>query len=205
MPIKFNKKKGWLNNLISCLKLNFVFYLVFFVLGLYLSLISKDLYRGIFTLLFCTLFSYFSHRLSHRIFPLNYKYFHILHHNIKYNKKWWAELIECIVNLIQIGGIILIPINILIEKYTNIKLFNNYLILYFSLVYTSTHMINYHILDVNTHRVHHEDTNTNYGPDYVDILFNTKSENSTLEDMNTTIINALVSAIVVMIIIIKYN
>ena len=57
-------------------------------------------------------------------------------------------------------------IEYIFRKKFNVKLLNNYVILYYSIVYTTHHMINYHYLDVDTHNRHHADENTNFGPDY---------------------------------------
>ena len=53
-------------------------------------------------------------------------------------------------------------------------------------------MINYHILKVPTHVNHHKDPNKNYGPDIMDILFSSKMDGDSFEDMNHGIVNALV-------------
>lgn len=205
MSTKFDTKNGYFYNLKKCLSINIVFYSIFFLVGILIGLITDNIYRSIFTLLFCTVFSYFSHSLSHKIFPLNFRYFHNLHHNDKHNKKLWAEIIEWLVNIFQIGGLILIPINYIIEKKFNITLLNNNLIIYYTLVYTTTHMINYHIVKEDTHVRHHHNTNTNFGPDYMDILFKTKQNNSYFEEMNQTIINSLISGCIIIFIIHKKN
>ncbi len=203
MSLKFNIKNGKIKNLGKCLSINMIFYIIFFGVGYYLGLIINKPNKALFTLAFCTLFSYLSHRVSHLYFPFNFKYFHQLHHNEKHNKKVWAEIIEWLVNIIQIGGLILIPINYFIEKYFKIQFLSNYLIIYYTLVYTSTHMINYHIMSIDTHIKHHLNTKTNFGPDYVDILFGTKYNGSTFEEMNETIINSLYSGIIVLFLIQK--
>ena len=53
-------------------------------------------------------------------------------------------------------------------------------------------MINYHILKVPTHVKHHEDVNSNFGPDIMDILFKTKQNGDNIEDMNHGVINVVI-------------
>ena len=115
-----------------------------------------------------------------------------------HNHKWWALILEGLVNFFQIGGVILIPLNIYIEKWSGKKLLNNYVILYYSIVYTTHHMINYHNMKIDTHVRHHLDESTNYGPDYMDVLMGTKQDNSTFEDMRWSIINSIIASIIVL-------
>lgn len=53
-------------------------------------------------------------------------------------------------------------------------------------------MINYHILKVPTHVKHHENVNSNFGPDIMDILFKTKQDGDYIENMNHGIYNTLI-------------
>jgi sterol desaturase/sphingolipid hydroxylase (fatty acid hydroxylase superfamily) len=196
----YNKNKSLITNLINCLNTNKTFYAIFFGIAAYVSIITDDFKRGIFTIVFMVLFSYLSHIAGHKLYPINL--FHGLHHQDEHNKKWWARLVEWVVNLIQIGGILLIPLNIYLSnsRYLGYKVLNNYIILYFSLVYTTHHMINYHLMKVDTHVRHHKNTNTNFGPDYMDVLFGTKQHNSTFEEMEESITNSLVSGVIVILV-----
>ena len=191
----YNKNKSLVKNLINCLNSNKMFYSFFFGMAFYISYVTKDFYRGFFTIYFVTVFSYFSHSIGHKYFPFNI--FHKIHHDDKVNDKWWARGIEWLVNFLQIGGILLIPINELINKKYGVRLLNNYVILYFSFVYTSHHMINYHLMKVDTHVRHHKDVDTNFGPDYMDTLMGTKQHNSKFEDMKESILNTLISTLIV--------
>ena len=197
---KYYKKDGKVYNLLKCIYLSWMYFLITFTMNNYIGMLHKDVIRTFLTFSFCMFFSYWSHRLSHNNWPIiGLKFMHPLHHNTKYNKKIWAELIEWLINLIQIGGLILIPINIMIFKLFKIKLFNNYSIVLFAIIYTLTHMISYHNLKVNTHTKHHENIKKNFGPDFIDIFFGTKDDNSEFEDHNPYIINSFISFIIVII------
>ena len=194
----YSKNNSKFYNLIKCITASWIYFILTFGFNNYIGMLNNDIFRTFFTFVFCMFFSYWSHRLSHEKFPiLSNTYLHRLHHNTKYNKKWWAEIVEWIVNLIQIGGIILIPINMLINKYIGIKIFNNYSIVFFSIIYSLTHMISYHNLKVDTHINHHENMKNNYGPDFIDIIFDTKKDNTIFEDHNPYIINTLISFVIV--------
>ena len=80
----------------------------------------------------------------------------------------------------------------LIEDIFQVKLLDNDVLLFTTFLYTSFHMINYHILKVPTHVKHHENSNTNFGPDIMDILFNTKQDRDFIEDMNHGVINVVI-------------
>ena len=141
------------------------------------------------------IFSYLSHKVGHKVYPINI--FHKVHHNDRVNHTFLGRALEWVVNFLQIGGLLLIPLNRFLEKKTGVKLLNDYIIVFYSLVYTTHHMINYHVLNVDTHVRHHKNSDTNYGPDYMDVLMGTKQHNSTFEDMRESILNTLVSAVVV--------
>ena len=194
----FKKERTLFTNLMNCFKYNSNFYLIFFTMALYIGVITGNFISGAITIVVLLSFSYFSHRASHHIFP--YNIFHRVHHKDEHNHKWWARLIEWVVNLLQIGGLMLIPLNMFLEKRFKMKLLNEYVILYYAIVYTSHHMINYHSMKIDTHIRHHQNEHTNYGPDYMDVLMGTKQDNSTFEDMRWTIMNSLVATVIVMIV-----
>ena len=201
MSKHYDKNKNLIINLFNCFNTNKVFYGVFFGMAAYISLLTDDFKRGMFTIIFMVIFSYFSHRVGHHFYPINI--FHKVHHNDKVNHTWWGRGIEWMVNFLQIGGLLLIPLNRLLSTKLGYKLFNEYVIVFFALVYTTHHMINYHVMKVDTHIRHHKDVRTNYGPDYMDVLIGTKQHKSTFEDMRESIINSLVSGMVVVLLISK--
>jgi hypothetical protein len=63
-------------------------------------------------------------------------------------------------------------------------------IVFFGILYTTVHTLNYSILS-SFHETHHKIPNTNYGIDVMDHLFNT-SYDGTIEDYNHYAINAII-------------
>lgn len=199
----FKKDRTLFTNLMNCFKYNSIFYIIFYALALYISAITGNFINGAITIYVIILFSYFSHRAAHSIFP--YNIFHLIHHKDEHNHKWWAILIEWVTNFLQVSGIILIPLNMILEKQLKMKLLNEYVILYYSIVYTTHHMINYHNMKIDTHIRHHQNENTNYGPDLLDVLMGTKPDNSMFEDLRWSIINSLVSTVIILLVYNKFR
>jgi hypothetical protein len=81
----------------------------------------------------------------------------------------------------------------MLENYIGIKLVNHYTILVWAIIFTTYHLINYHVLSHEVHAQHHNEKGVNnYGPEWFDIMCNTKADNSEIEDMNSVIINIIV-------------
>ena len=97
------------------------------------------------------------------------------------------------VNLLIIGGLLWIPVVMILENYIGIKLVNHYIILAWAITFTTYHLINYHVLSNEVHAQHHTENGVNnYGPELFDIICSTKADNSQIEDMNNVIINIIV-------------
>ena len=76
-------------------------------------------------------------------------------------------------------------IKLIADIYFDYKInINNYHILFFTFSYIFVHAINYSMFHVNhVHEYHHENTQKNLGPDFLDILFETKHDpEHSLED-----------------------
>jgi sterol desaturase/sphingolipid hydroxylase (fatty acid hydroxylase superfamily) len=124
---------------------------------------------------------------------------HAIHHNPAYKEFISTEIFEIAVNLLIIGGLLWIPIVMMLENYIGIKLVNHYTILAWAIIFTTYHLINYHVLSHEVHAQHHNEKGVNnYGPDWFDIICNTKAENSEIEDMNSVIINIIVTLALVL-------
>lgn len=85
---------------------------------------------------------------------------------------------------------------LLIQWLTGIWLVPISVILFYALTYTSTHIINYSIIGSETHRNHHKNTDTNYGPDTLDHLFGTSYDDK-FEDLTPISLNAIGAFIIV--------
>ncbi len=185
----YNKKKGILYNSFLFFKLNFVYNTSILVACIIIGSLTNNIHRAIITGIILYFWAYFIHVLAHNV-P-DYMNPHKYHHTPSINHTWWAMLIESIVNILGSGGASLIILNILIEKYFNVTILDNYTLLYTTFLYTSFHMINYHYLKVQTHKLHHDYEKYNFGPDIMDILFKTKVDKDEIENMNHATINSI--------------
>lgn len=201
----YNKDIPRYISFLDSLKYNKLFYITYTILFFVIGLLTNDFAKTMFTAAYMPYHAYFMHIIGHKINP--FKYLHGIHHTKEINHKWYNEILEFILNLVFIGGGIIIPLNIYLNRY-NISLLNNYGILAFTLLYTTHHMINYHYLTIHTHVNHHEldlelgiqDQNKlirNYGPDTIDAIFGTKNDGEEYEDMRFTSINNIVIMVVI--------
>ena len=125
-----------------------------------------------------------------------------IHHNSKINKKWYNIIIEFIENICSQSILLIILLSIINPTFKimncDIKL-NKTLILVWGLIYTSLHLINYNIINCEIHNVHHQNSNYNFGPDPVDILFNSKKDINNIENFNHGVINLIIICILIII------
>jgi hypothetical protein len=147
--------------------------------------------------------SHFLHYISHKRYIHKFLGFdlHDIHHG-PHSQEFWNVIIETIVNFV-LGGFYLIPLNILIVRFfgKSFKIFNYYIILLWSLIYVTTHLINYHYLKFKTHENHHKlNGTTNYGPEIIDILFKTKPNVDVIEDDGSLCINTVFCTIFILLI-----
>lgn len=188
--IIYDKKRGFFHNAKEFLKLNSIYYLTFLTAVITFGVLDKNILIALFTFIVAHFWSHYTHTLAHS-FPL-FKYFHEIHHNPAISKKWYAIILETMVNLFGSGGTPLIAFNVFLKLFTGYEIFNNYVLLLTALVYTSVHMINYHVMDIPTHAHHHKDSTKNYGPDIMDMMFGTKLDKDIIENMNHVSINIII-------------
>ena len=186
----YKKDKGIIYNSFLFFKVNLIYNLSILIACIIIGSINKDIIRAIITGVVLYFWAYFIHIVAHNVFPMTW--FHGFHHDPKINKTWYAELMETFVNIFGSGGLSLAIINIAVSKIIGKSYLDNYVLLFTTFLYTSFHMINYHILKVPTHVKHHENVNSNFGPDIMDILFKTKQDGDYIENMNHGIYNTLI-------------
>ena len=134
-----------------------------------------------------------------------------IHHNPHLNKLWYTRLIEFFENFIMMS----IPLAYLAHKYkiglnisSNTFFLNKTISILWGLIYTTIHNINYAIVNPQTHEEHHiKDLNngpdeqvTNYGPDTIDIICDTKYKTNIIEDFNHGTINVIILTIILILI-----
>ena len=185
----YKKEDGILKNALKFFKVNFIYNLSIVIACIIIGSMNKNISKAILTGGVLYFWAYFIHIIAHNVYPATF--FHGFHHNPEINTTWYAEIIETLVNIFGSGGLSLAIMNMFIEDIFQVKLLDNDVLLFTTFLYTSFHMINYHILKVPTHVKHHENSKTNFGPDIMDILFNTKQDRDYIEDMNHGVINVV--------------
>jgi hypothetical protein len=113
-----------------------------------------------------------------------------VHHDSSVNKTITNLITEFIQNIIVVSILF-----ILLNNTCNLN-YNNLIILSYGFWYAITHNISYSLTHNPFHKQHHKNKFTNYGIDFVDILFGTKY-NSTVENMNTHSCNIIISGLIV--------
>ena len=130
-------------------------------------------------------FVYGIHRLMHNL-PSNLLNYHMFsHHNKSLHLPKPIELFcEFFCDLSWFVGLALV------QKALKIDLISNTLIAFIGIWYSSVHVLNLSLGDSKEHKIHHAESDYNYGPPYIDILFGTlKTEENS--DENDKIINGI--------------
>lgn len=187
----YSQSHGIYNNILKFVSVNFILGMTMLLGAFIINYKTNDcIVRTILTFLLITFWTYIVHIAMHIYKENPIGKMHDIHHNSLYKNELSADIFEVLINIILIGGVIWIPFMMVLEKYSGYRLINHYIILVWALVFTTYHLVNYHQLNDEVHKQHHkEDGTNNYGPEWYDILFNTKAEHSNIEDMNSGIIN----------------
>jgi len=162
-------------------------YLFFIITSLFLGTILND-YRVLNTIFYFVLFlclSYFVHFMVHYMYIPFFTDIHNGHHT-KEKKDTFINIIsEVFIELFSTGGFLLL---------FDIPYFSKSLIIYYPLLYTTIHFINYRFYK-EYHAEHHKNTSVNYGPSIMDHLLGTNYDDS-FENMNDHIVNCIVIFVV---------
>jgi hypothetical protein len=152
----------------------------------------KDFNKGLFTFIIISFIAYASHLGSHYFRNV----FTIIHHYHHENNNLFAYYSQILLEVTL--PIVFLPLYL---KYDNVYI-DPWIVLFFVLVYSSVHNINYAIFRVNdVHALHHKEIKTNIGPDIFDVIFNTKNKNNNkVENTNHYIPNIIITTILVVII-----
>jgi hypothetical protein len=190
----YSHQDGLYNNMIKLTNVNYRLFITILLGGIIINYITGDnMARTTFTFFAISVWTYAVHWFMHKYENTILGKIHAIHHNPAYKEYISTEIFEIAVNLLIIGGLFWMPIIMFLENYFEIKLVNHYTILVWAIIFTTYHLINYHILKHEVHAQHHNEKGVNnYGPEWFDILCNTKAENSEIEDMNSVIINIIV-------------
>ena len=110
-----------------------------------------------------------------------------IHHDSNVNKTNKNKIVEFILNNVVIS-LILIILKYILENCSY------YILLYWGLIYSSIHIINYDIVKEPTHAMHHIDKYTNLGPYICDIMYGTTYDD-TDENVNYCAINHIITTL----------
>jgi len=167
-------------------------YLVWIVVFLCIYILSPErTLLGIASFIILFISSYFTHLFSHQ----NVNIFNILHHYHHYYNNYFSHYIQ--VSLELSIPLVFLPV----YYYFDTIFLDVWVILFSVLLYCSIHNVNYGYLKVNkVHSLHHEDVFTNLGPDFFDVLFNTKNEKDVdVEDISHYIPNAIILTLILLV------
>lgn len=167
---------------------------VFLFIAVYFISEKSNFQKGLATMFILIFSAYWGHKMAH----LKRDWFrisHIYHHE---NDNFFSNFIQIILELLCALTTIYVNYFLLDNK------LDKWIIIFMYIFYTTIHNINYSILKVNkTHKLHHDNINTNFGPDICDILFNTKNKNIKkkyyIEDTDHYIPNIIIISIIMLI------
>jgi len=110
-------------------------------------------------------------------------------------------LLECIIEFFGFAINIIYKYLLYDAKIVDIYMIDEWNVVFMYFIYTTIHNINYGYLKINNyHAKHHDNVNTNIGPDIFDLIFNTKNEDTPNNELvDHYIPNIIISFIAVMI------
>jgi len=127
---------------------------------------------------------------------IDFFYFNIYsisHYSHHFNTSWQSYFISFLTEYLTLANNIIFKYFFIQFELFDLFFINEWMILFLFLLYTTVHNINYSILKVNNyHTKHHEMLNSNLGPDFFDLLFNTKN----IETLNNELIDHFVPNII---------
>ena len=169
--------------------LNWKTWLYLFVSVYWITKPGSYLY-GILTLFISIISSHLTHYMLHHplSYPLNIS--HIYHHD---HNNFMSHFIQILLEFVALLAMIGCKFVCNIYSLIDLSFLNDYVLIFFYLVYTTIHNINYSIYHVNhVHEIHHKVYFQNMGPDICDLVFNTKYKpEEGVEDTNHYTLNII--------------
>jgi hypothetical protein len=161
------------------------------VVGMALCAVIIAYYSGnqyinaIFTMLISSLVTWFGHYLLHNhntYYPI--AWLHKITHHSPFSETLLGKFIEyAFVEFFFFGAGILLIIVIMIHRSYHVYILNPYVIFAWAIAVPFIHEIHYHILELSLfHKTHHSDTGTHYSPDYWDVIFDKRQDNTPIEN-----------------------
>lgn len=161
------------NKIGNSIILNYKVWFLFFVCSTILC--DGSIFLGIVTFLYTYLVCYIGHYLMHVDFCYCHVY-SLCHCNHHVNSEWAGFIVNCMTEYITLTNNIVFKFILNQFEIVNLFFINPWIIFFLYLIYTTVHNINYSMFKVNQyHVIHHADPITNIGPDFYDLLFETKN------------------------------
>ena len=112
-----------------------------------------------------------------------------LHHNHAIElPRWLGLILEAFVNFFGFAVLILA------EWLLGVKVLSTWIVLAAAFLYICIHILDYSIWPNPEHQLHHGRANCNYGPQFMDVIFNTRCDpTQPYDDFNLKIPHAIIS------------
>ena len=154
-------------------------------------LLQNTPFVAIISIIFMYFWIYGIHRILHilpreGVFEYLNTHWNLHHQPLKLLDRRIELFIE-IVNDLGMHGVLF-----LIQWVLGISIIPTSIIVFHAIWYTSVHWINYSIIGSRTHKDHHKNMDTNFGPDVLDHLFGSNHD-ETKEDLLLLIPNAILA------------
>lgn len=192
-----------IKNINQFLQNQFITIIFIWVCSIFLAYPDRDIIQITIGIIFMHFWIYFVHRGVHMlpkdgiIGALNTHW--LFHHQ---HNKLLDRRIELTMEMFT--DIAMNTSILLIQWLTNIWFVPLSVGLFFTIVYTSVHIINYSMIGSDTHKKHHMNHDTNFGPDTIDHIFGS-SEDGEFEDLKPVCINIIISFCVVLFLKTRYG
>ncbi len=174
-------QKKYFKNIINYSKINYPIYISFGLISLLIAYFTfQDYFRSLITIIVSTIFLWLGHFSLHNFCNTSIAgNLHKLTHHSYFSQTFVGKLIEfMIVEIFFFGTGILLLLVLLIKKIYNVYILNPYIIIYWTLSFMIIHEFSHHNPELNElHKVHHQNPNTCFFPEFWDIIFKTKLDN----------------------------
>ena len=145
--------------------------------------------------MFTWYWAYGIHRLHHNIESTGIFYYLNPHLSIHHShEKVMPRLLELTIETLH--NIVWFFLLYLLQELTGLHLVANTIIVMAMLVYSTVHVINYTMFGSEKHRAQHLNPDVNYGPDFLDHVFGSNSDEE-FEDMSHFIPNSILSTLAI--------
>lgn len=180
------KSNDLVNNLIKYYSYNYSGAIILFLCSFLISFnTDKQYIKGLISLFITSFTTWIGHYLLH-LYPNNsISELHLWAHHSDFARTSVGKLFEYLVNeIFFFGGGLLWLFILLLHKITGKYLLNPYIIMFWTLSVPIVHELYYHQSSrrENIHKLHHMDNLKSLGPDIWDIIFETKHNNTIIED-----------------------